>query len=57
MGVHEDFFSLGADSLVALKMGQNIEKYMGVRVSMADLFRFLTVADLAAHIDKPRTES
>jgi NAD(P)-dependent dehydrogenase (short-subunit alcohol dehydrogenase family)/acyl carrier protein len=57
MDVHEDFFSLGADSLVALKMGQNIEKFMGVRVSMADLFRFLTVADLAAHIDEFRQES
>ena len=56
MNVDEDFFSLGADSLVALKMGQNIEKFMGARVSMADLFRFLTITDLAAHIDKSRTE-
>ena len=54
MDVHEDFFSLGADSLVALRMGQNIEKFMEVRVSMADLFRYLTVADLAAHIDRSR---
>jgi acyl transferase domain-containing protein/NADP-dependent 3-hydroxy acid dehydrogenase YdfG/acyl carrier protein len=56
MDVDGNFFSLGADSLVALKMGQNIERFMGVRVSMADLFLYLTVADLAAHIDRSRTE-
>ncbi|MFI1034020.1 SDR family NAD(P)-dependent oxidoreductase [Streptomyces sp. NPDC020951] len=55
LNIHESSFSLGGDSLIALRMAQSIQKTMGVRVSMVDLFRYVTVADLAAHLDSRKS--
>ncbi|MEU0222428.1 phosphopantetheine-binding protein, partial [Streptomyces sp. NPDC006265] len=55
LNIHESAFSLGGDSLVALRIAQSIQKTMGVRVSMVDLFRYVTVADLAAHLDSKKS--
>ncbi|WP_217211454.1 beta-ketoacyl reductase [Streptomyces sp. AC550_RSS872] len=55
LNVHESAFSLGGDSLVALRMAQSIQKTMAVRVSMVDLFRYVTIADLAAHLDSKKS--
>ncbi|MFI5727006.1 SDR family NAD(P)-dependent oxidoreductase [Streptomyces cyaneofuscatus] len=52
LNVNESSTSLGGDSLVALRIAQSIQKTMRVRVSMVDLFRYVTVAELAAHIDR-----
>ncbi|GAA1454889.1 type I polyketide synthase [Nocardiopsis tropica] len=51
VNVHDSSFALGVDSLSALRIAQSIQKSLDVRVSMVDLFRFTTVADLAAHLD------
>lgn len=56
LNVFENSFDLGGNSLMALRIAQNIERRLGVRVRMADLFRHATVADLAAHIDMLRDE-
>lgn len=56
LNVFENSFDLGGNSLMALRIAQNIERGLGVRVRMADLFRYATVAELAAHIDKLRDE-
>lgn len=56
LNVFENSFDLGGNSLMALRIAQNIERRLGVRVRVADLFRHSTVADLAAHIDTLRDE-
>jgi NAD(P)-dependent dehydrogenase (short-subunit alcohol dehydrogenase family)/acyl carrier protein len=44
-------FTLGGDSLTALRMVQRIEKVMNIDVSIVDLFQYETVAELAAYLD------
>jgi acyl transferase domain-containing protein/acyl carrier protein len=51
LNVHDNSFALGVDSLVALRLAQSIQKTLDVHVSMADMFRYVTVAELAAHLD------
>jgi acyl transferase domain-containing protein/acyl carrier protein len=51
LNIHDSSFALGVDSLSALRIAQHIQKKLDVRVSMADLFRHVTVADLASHMN------
>jgi acyl carrier protein len=55
LNVHDSCFALGVDSLSVLRIAQHIQKALDVRVSMADLFRHVTVAELAAHLDATTT--
>jgi amino acid adenylation domain-containing protein len=58
-GVYDDFFSLGGDSLGALRLLAQIERELGARLSLADVFALRTVASLAARIrhDAPAVAS
>ena len=47
----ESSFDLGMDSLMALALAQQVEAATGLEVSMVDLFRYVTVADLARQLD------
>lgn len=51
-GVYDDFFSAGGDSLAALLLLSRLERELGARVSLADLFELRTVAALAAQLDR-----
>lgn len=51
LNVHDTSFALGVDSLAALRIAQSIQKIMDVRVSMVDLYRYVTIADLAEYLD------
>ncbi|MFE6503732.1 SDR family NAD(P)-dependent oxidoreductase [Kitasatospora sp. NPDC057738] len=51
LNVRDTSFALGVDSLAALRIAQSIQKIMDIRVSMVDLFRYVTIADLADHLD------
>ncbi len=51
LNVHDSSFALGVDSLTALRIAQSIQKIMDLRVSMVDLFRYVTIAELAEHLD------
>ncbi|MBM7443219.1 SDR family NAD(P)-dependent oxidoreductase, partial [Streptomyces sp. HB132] len=51
LNVHDSSFALGVDSLTALRIAQSIQKIMDIRVSMVDLFRYVTIAELAEHLD------
>ncbi|MET7622547.1 SDR family NAD(P)-dependent oxidoreductase, partial [Streptomyces sp. NPDC005408] len=51
LNVHDTSFALGVDSLTALRIAQSIQKIMDIRVSMVDLFRYVTIAELAEHLD------
>jgi amino acid adenylation domain-containing protein len=50
VGIHDDFFQLGGDSLRALRMLQLIRRSASRELALADLFAAPTVADLAARI-------
>ena len=49
LGVHDDFFALGGDSLVALQVVA-AARGLGLALTPRDLFEHPTIAQLAAHI-------
>ena len=51
LGIDDNFFDLGGDSLGAIAMGLYLERAFGVKVSVVDLLEAPTVAQLAALIE------
>jgi amino acid adenylation domain-containing protein len=51
IGIDDDFFDLGGDSLIGLRMTARLED-LGVHVSIEQLFRHRTVQKLAAAVDQ-----
>jgi oxalate---CoA ligase len=51
VGLHDDFFLLGGDSLQAVELFLEIEKTLGRRLPRAVLFEASTVAEMAGHIE------
>ncbi|TDP89069.1 type I polyketide synthase [Labedaea rhizosphaerae] len=56
IGVHDDFFGLGGNSLVAIQLMAQVRKATGVRLAMKTLFESSTVAALAERIEQMRAE-
>ncbi len=52
VGITQDFFAAGGDSLSAIEMVTDVEAAAGVRLSVADLFEAPTIETLAALIDR-----
>ncbi|WP_321861699.1 non-ribosomal peptide synthetase [Burkholderia cenocepacia] len=50
--LHADFFTLGGDSLLAVKLVAQIERRFGVALPLATLFSHAGVAALAAAVDR-----
>ncbi|UYQ60934.1 type I polyketide synthase [Streptomyces peucetius] len=50
INVFASLFDLGGDSLLALRLANSLQKALGVKLTIADLFAHLTVADLAAYL-------
>jgi amino acid adenylation domain-containing protein len=50
IGIHDNFFELGGHSLNATILLLKIHEILQVKVSLADLFGFPTIADLARHV-------
>jgi acyl carrier protein len=55
VGVDDDFFEAGGNSLVAVQLLGGIRKKTGQRVAMRSLFEASTVAAMAAEIERIRT--
>jgi hypothetical protein len=51
-GIDSDFFDLGGRSVEAMLLAGRINADLDARISMADLFRAPTVADLDRHINQ-----
>ncbi len=54
IGIHDDFFVLGGHSLIAVRMVAEIERQLGVRVPLTELFQEPTIAALAEAVDRER---
>jgi amino acid adenylation domain-containing protein len=55
LDVHDDFFDLGGDSLLATQVTQELEREFVLDVPIQAIFRYPTVAELAAALVKART--
>jgi thioesterase domain-containing protein/acyl carrier protein len=51
VGLHEDFFMLGGDSLQAVELFLRVEKEFGRRLPRSVLFEASTVAKMAEHVE------
>jgi hypothetical protein len=52
VGARDNFFALGGHSLLAVQAHREIREALGdARLSITDIFRFPTLAQLAAHLD------
>jgi acyl carrier protein len=51
VGLHDELFELGGDSMLALRLLAEIEKELGCRLPLAVFFQEATVARLAALVD------
>ena len=48
---HDNFFDLGGHSLLAVQAHREIRQATGKELTVTDMFRFPTIAGLAAHLD------
>jgi enterobactin synthetase component F len=51
IGIHDNFFEMGGDSLMAARLIAKIQKAFAVEITLAALFTGSTIADLAAWLD------
>lgn len=54
IGIHDDFFALGGDSIRAMLLCARIQHALGVEVSVRSLFAGPTIAALARTLEPPR---
>jgi hypothetical protein len=52
VGAKDNFFALGGRSLLLLPMQEQLERRIGVRVPVVDLFKFPSAGALAQHLSK-----
>ncbi|WP_410666228.1 non-ribosomal peptide synthetase [Amycolatopsis sp. lyj-84] len=56
LGVHDDFFARGGNSLLAIRAMSRLRKQLEVDIPVRGLFSFTTVAELAAEIERRLAE-
>jgi len=50
IGINDDFFHLGGDSIISIQLVTRLRKYLGLNISVKDVFTQKTVAALAGKI-------
>jgi amino acid adenylation domain-containing protein/non-ribosomal peptide synthase protein (TIGR01720 family) len=50
VGIHDDFFRLGGNSILAIKLSSKINKGLGISINVSAIFRYNTVSKLAHYI-------
>lgn len=56
VGIHDNFFDLGGDSLLLLRVQDKIQELLDVNLSVAEMFQHPTVEALARRISQPAPE-
>lgn len=51
VGINDNFFDLGGDSLLLISVHSSLEKVLGITLPITDLFEFTTVQSLAHHLN------
>ncbi|WP_448265467.1 beta-ketoacyl synthase N-terminal-like domain-containing protein [Nostoc sp. DSM 114159] len=52
VGIHDNFFELGGDSLIAVQIISRLKKVFSIKLTVASLFEFPTIAGIAPKLDK-----
>ncbi|MEH2261608.1 beta-ketoacyl synthase N-terminal-like domain-containing protein [Nostoc sp.] len=52
VGIHDNFFGLGGDSLIAVQVLSRIRSVFSIRLSVASLFESPTIAEIAPKLEK-----
>lgn len=57
VGIHDNFFEIGGDSLLAIRVVSAIRKQLGVEISISTIFEYQTIALLATEIESQTKEA
>jgi len=57
VGLDDNFFDLGGDSLLLLAVHSNLQKMLHVEIPVTDLFKFTTVRTVARHLEEQKPDS
>jgi acyl carrier protein len=52
VGVRENFFDVGGHSLLLMRVHTRLREEFQTEIPVVDLFRYTTVEDLAAYLDR-----
>ncbi|MBI6549674.1 non-ribosomal peptide synthetase [Xenorhabdus lircayensis] len=53
VGIEDNFFRIGGDSLMAVKLTAAIRRVLAAEVSLVQIFELKTIAELATHMGQP----
>ena len=51
LNINDSFYELGGDSILAVKLNNEINKKYGTNISISELFNYLTIRDLAEYLE------
>lgn len=52
VNLYQNFKEMGMDSIIAVRLVRNINNELSDTVDVADIFTYVTIAELASYIDK-----
>lgn len=54
LNIYEDFYSLGGDSILAVRLINRMNEVLGLTINVTDMFNYITINEFAAHIQEIR---
>ena len=57
LGLDDNFFDLGGDSLLLVAVHSNLQKILQTKIALTDLFEFATIRKLANHLGRAQPQS